>query len=190
MLQVCKWSCSNHSKANIFCRRINEVNTRGRGPPPPTASTLNKGRSSQISCLSRALSRPQGPLWTHMFRCSFRCVKKGSDGEAGGVDAGLCDQEEMPPRAQVCFLACPNDCVATAWGPWSSCPLVRAYTPDVMFVHMNQPENSFCSMYVYIQYISYIITIFTLPHKQLRNVWTYRFPVPQYPVYFFPRQEI
>uniref|UniRef100_A0A3Q4ARY6 Thrombospondin type-1 domain-containing protein 7A n=1 Tax=Mola mola TaxID=94237 RepID=A0A3Q4ARY6_MOLML len=50
----------------------------------------------------------------------IRSVK--TNGEANTVEASLCDQEEMPPRAQVCFLACPNDCVTTPWGPWSSCP--------------------------------------------------------------------
>uniref|UniRef100_H3D083 Thrombospondin type-1 domain-containing protein 7A n=1 Tax=Tetraodon nigroviridis TaxID=99883 RepID=H3D083_TETNG len=53
----------------------------------------------------------------------IRCVKKGTSDEASGVDAGLCDQEEMPSRAQVCFLACPKDCVTSAWGAWSSCSL-------------------------------------------------------------------
>uniref|UniRef100_A0A1A8PEM2 Thrombospondin type-1 domain-containing protein 7A n=3 Tax=Nothobranchius TaxID=28779 RepID=A0A1A8PEM2_9TELE len=53
----------------------------------------------------------------------IRCVKKGeTGGENVTVDDGLCDQEETPPRAQVCFLSCPNDCVVSPWGPWSSCP--------------------------------------------------------------------
>uniref|UniRef100_A0AAQ4R7R8 Thrombospondin type-1 domain-containing protein 7A n=1 Tax=Gasterosteus aculeatus aculeatus TaxID=481459 RepID=A0AAQ4R7R8_GASAC len=38
-----------------------------------------------------------------------------------GLDS-LCDQDEMPPRAQVCFVACPQDCVMAPWGPWSNCP--------------------------------------------------------------------
>lgn len=54
----------------------------------------------------------------------IRCVKKGTtSGEARNVEDSLCDQEEMPPTAQVCFLACPNDCVTAPWGPWSNCPL-------------------------------------------------------------------
>lgn len=58
--------------------------------------------------------------------CSARCVKKGTtSGEASSVEDSLCDQEEMPPRAQVCFLACANDCVTAPWGPWSNCPPVR-----------------------------------------------------------------
>lgn len=75
--------------------------------------------------------RKAGSKWasetscTDVFCCSARCVKKGTSGEASSVDVSLCDQEEMPSRAQVCFLACPKDCVTSAWGPWSSCPLVR-----------------------------------------------------------------
>lgn len=42
------------------------------------------------------------------------------------MDDSLCDQDEVPPRAQVCFLACPDDCVTTPWGAWSNCPLVRS----------------------------------------------------------------
>ncbi|XP_047227142.1 thrombospondin type-1 domain-containing protein 7B isoform X3 [Girardinichthys multiradiatus] len=53
----------------------------------------------------------------------IRCVMKGTlSGEDGSVDVNLCDQEEMPPRAQVCYLACPNDCVVAPWGAWSNCP--------------------------------------------------------------------
>ncbi|XP_072253400.1 thrombospondin type-1 domain-containing protein 7B [Leuresthes tenuis] len=54
----------------------------------------------------------------------IRCVKKGAmSREDGSVDDSLCDQDEMPPRAQVCYLACPSDCVMAPWGPWNSCPL-------------------------------------------------------------------
>ncbi|XP_039883311.1 thrombospondin type-1 domain-containing protein 7B isoform X1 [Simochromis diagramma] len=55
----------------------------------------------------------------------IRCVKKGTtgNGEDSTVEDSLCDQEEMPPRAQVCYLACPNDCVMAPWGPWSNCPV-------------------------------------------------------------------
>ncbi|XP_029967914.1 thrombospondin type-1 domain-containing protein 7B isoform X2 [Salarias fasciatus] len=54
----------------------------------------------------------------------IRCVKKGAaSGEDGTVKESLCDQEEMPPRAQVCYLACPDDCVTAPWGSWSNCPL-------------------------------------------------------------------
>uniref|UniRef100_A0A671XNQ9 Thrombospondin type-1 domain-containing protein 7A n=1 Tax=Sparus aurata TaxID=8175 RepID=A0A671XNQ9_SPAAU len=49
--------------------------------------------------------------------------KGTTSGEAGSVDDSLCDQDEVPPRAQVCFLACPDDCVTTPWGAWSNCPL-------------------------------------------------------------------
>ncbi|XP_061782034.1 thrombospondin type-1 domain-containing protein 7B isoform X1 [Nerophis lumbriciformis] len=52
----------------------------------------------------------------------IRCVKKGTSGEVNTVEDSLCDQEEMPPRAQVCFLACHHDCVVSPWGPWSHCP--------------------------------------------------------------------
>uniref|UniRef100_A0A672IR05 Thrombospondin type-1 domain-containing protein 7A n=1 Tax=Salarias fasciatus TaxID=181472 RepID=A0A672IR05_SALFA len=50
----------------------------------------------------------------------IRSVKDGT------VKESLCDQEEMPPRAQVCYLACPDDCVTAPWGSWSNCPLVRS----------------------------------------------------------------
>uniref|UniRef100_A0A672IN85 Thrombospondin, type I, domain containing 7Ba n=1 Tax=Salarias fasciatus TaxID=181472 RepID=A0A672IN85_SALFA len=49
-----------------------------------------------------------------------------ASGEDGTVKESLCDQEEMPPRAQVCYLACPDDCVTAPWGSWSNCPLVRS----------------------------------------------------------------
>ncbi|KAM4608386.1 thrombospondin type-1 domain-containing protein 7B [Polymixia lowei] len=53
----------------------------------------------------------------------IRCGRRGAPaGEAGTVDDALCDQEEMPPRARVCFLPCPEDCVTSPWGPWSDCP--------------------------------------------------------------------
>lgn len=56
----------------------------------------------------------------------FRCVKKeAASVEDHSVDDALCDQDEMPPRAQVCFLACPNACVMAPWGPWSNCPEVN-----------------------------------------------------------------
>uniref|UniRef100_A0A665UXM7 Thrombospondin type-1 domain-containing protein 7A n=1 Tax=Echeneis naucrates TaxID=173247 RepID=A0A665UXM7_ECHNA len=51
-----------------------------------------------------------------------RKIRSETTGEGSSADDSLCDQEEMPPRAQVCFLACPNDCVVTPWGPWSNCP--------------------------------------------------------------------
>uniref|UniRef100_A0A672YXA7 Thrombospondin, type I, domain containing 7Ba n=1 Tax=Sphaeramia orbicularis TaxID=375764 RepID=A0A672YXA7_9TELE len=38
------------------------------------------------------------------------------------VEDSLCEQEESPPTAQVCTLACPNHCVMAPWGPWSPCP--------------------------------------------------------------------
>ncbi|XP_077473854.1 thrombospondin type-1 domain-containing protein 7B isoform X1 [Stigmatopora argus] len=53
----------------------------------------------------------------------IRCVKKGTSGEVSSVEESHCDQEEMPPRAQVCFLACHNDCVMSPWEPWRNCPL-------------------------------------------------------------------
>lgn len=61
-----------------------------------------------------------------VFVALFRCVKKEAvSGEDDTVDDGQCDQDEMPPRAQVCFVACPNDCVMAPWGPWSNCTEVK-----------------------------------------------------------------
>ncbi|XP_061579008.1 thrombospondin type-1 domain-containing protein 7B [Cololabis saira] len=54
----------------------------------------------------------------------IRCVKRSTvNGDQRHVDDSLCDGEEMPPRAQVCYLACPDDCVTAPWGAWSNCPL-------------------------------------------------------------------
>lgn len=62
---------------------------------------------------------------SHMCMCcSARCVKQGTSGENSTLEDSLCDQDEMPPRAQVCFVACPQDCVMAPWGPWSNCPPV------------------------------------------------------------------
>nr|XP_015213731.1 PREDICTED: thrombospondin type-1 domain-containing protein 7B isoform X1 [Lepisosteus oculatus]XP_015213732.1 PREDICTED: thrombospondin type-1 domain-containing protein 7B isoform X1 [Lepisosteus oculatus] len=52
----------------------------------------------------------------------IRCVKTVGEGPGVAVDDALCDQEEMPVRAQTCFLPCPEDCVMSAWGQWSTCP--------------------------------------------------------------------
>lgn len=71
-----------------------------------------------------------------------RCVKKGADGEVSAAEASLCDQDEVPPRAQVCFLACPNECAASAWGPWSSCPLVRHNHPSLTSSTVNTFDPS------------------------------------------------
>lgn len=68
----------------------------------------------------------QETSYTALPAALLRCVKKGlMSGEESIVDDSQCDAEEMPPRAQVCHLACPDDCVVGPWGPWSSCPLVR-----------------------------------------------------------------
>ncbi|XP_041663347.1 thrombospondin type-1 domain-containing protein 7B [Cheilinus undulatus] len=77
-----------------------------------------------------------------------RCVKKGTGSEARHVEDSLCDYEETPPRVQVCFLACPGDCVVTSWGPWSNCPLhcdqgtTRHRTRDIL--RLPASENSSC----------------------------------------------
>ncbi|KAM7407697.1 hypothetical protein PAMA_003439 [Pampus argenteus] len=74
----------------------------------------------------------------------IRCVKKGTtSGEAHSVEDGSCDQEEMPPSAQVCFLACPNDCVTAPWGPWSNCPLGQKETgADISSACLHQQIQS------------------------------------------------
>ncbi|KAL2081498.1 hypothetical protein ACEWY4_023351 [Coilia grayii] len=52
----------------------------------------------------------------------IRCVKRGSEGHGTSLDDTLCDAEEMPFRAQTCFLPCPSECVMSHWGPWTECP--------------------------------------------------------------------
>ncbi|XP_064167589.1 thrombospondin type-1 domain-containing protein 7B isoform X1 [Anguilla rostrata] len=52
-----------------------------------------------------------------------RCVRVNGEGHGDSVEDDLCDPEEMPFRAQTCFLPCPDDCVMSQWGPWSACPL-------------------------------------------------------------------
>ncbi|XP_040005222.1 thrombospondin type-1 domain-containing protein 7B [Xiphias gladius] len=78
----------------------------------------------------------------------IRCVKKGASGEASSVEDSLCDQEEMPPRAQVCFLACPNDCVLAPWGPWTNCSLQcdhgTARNRSRHILRLPASENSAC----------------------------------------------
>ncbi|XP_072300062.1 thrombospondin type-1 domain-containing protein 7B [Eucyclogobius newberryi] len=52
----------------------------------------------------------------------IRCVKlEAHSSELNTVEDSLCDQEDMPPRAQVCSLSCPQDCVLSLWGPWTNC---------------------------------------------------------------------
>uniref|UniRef100_A0AAQ6I9L7 Thrombospondin type-1 domain-containing protein 7A n=1 Tax=Anabas testudineus TaxID=64144 RepID=A0AAQ6I9L7_ANATE len=65
----------------------------------------------------------------------------------GSVEDSLCDQEEMPSRAQVCFLACPSDCVVAPWGAWSVCPLCDQGTARNRSRHVLRlpaSENSAC----------------------------------------------
>ncbi|KAI1899231.1 hypothetical protein AGOR_G00059680 [Albula goreensis] len=54
-----------------------------------------------------------------------KCMRAGSEGQGDRdtVDDSLCDQEEMPLRAQTCFLPCPDDCVMSQWSQWNTCPL-------------------------------------------------------------------
>ncbi|XP_062313300.1 thrombospondin type-1 domain-containing protein 7B [Osmerus eperlanus] len=54
----------------------------------------------------------------------IRCVRRGAEGaQEPSEDDSLCDQEEIPPGAQTCFLPCPEECVMSNWGHWSACPL-------------------------------------------------------------------
>ncbi|XP_029315244.1 thrombospondin type-1 domain-containing protein 7B isoform X2 [Cottoperca gobio] len=79
----------------------------------------------------------------------IRCVKQGTtSGENSTLEDSLCDQEEMLPRARVCFLACPNDCVMAPWGPWSNCPLQcdrgTARNRSRHILRLPASENSAC----------------------------------------------
>ncbi|KAK6483033.1 thrombospondin type-1 domain-containing protein 7B-like isoform X2 [Huso huso] len=51
-----------------------------------------------------------------------KCVNNTADSPGEIVDNTLCDQEEMPFEAQICFRPCPGDCVMSQWGEWSICP--------------------------------------------------------------------
>uniref|UniRef100_A0A3B4YAH4 Thrombospondin type-1 domain-containing protein 7A n=1 Tax=Seriola lalandi dorsalis TaxID=1841481 RepID=A0A3B4YAH4_SERLL len=97
------------------------------------------------------------------------CVKKGTSGEASSVDDSLCDQEEMPPRAQVCFLACPNDCVVAPWGPWSNCSLQcdqgTARNRSRHILRLSASEDSACPELVQSEPCILNITCFTYQYR-------------------------
>ncbi|XP_056154112.1 thrombospondin type-1 domain-containing protein 7A [Lampris incognitus] len=52
-----------------------------------------------------------------------RCMLNTIDGPSDQVEDYLCDPEEMPLGARDSRLPCPEDCVLSDWGAWSSCPL-------------------------------------------------------------------
>ncbi|XP_048455532.1 thrombospondin type-1 domain-containing protein 7B [Rhincodon typus] len=51
-----------------------------------------------------------------------RCVNNTADRLQESVDDELCNYDEMPIGARECSLHCPNDCVMSDWGHWSTCP--------------------------------------------------------------------
>uniref|UniRef100_H3CL39 Thrombospondin type-1 domain-containing protein 7A n=1 Tax=Tetraodon nigroviridis TaxID=99883 RepID=H3CL39_TETNG len=52
-----------------------------------------------------------------------RCVLNTVDGPSEQVEDYLCDPEKMLLGARNSRLPCPEDCVLSDWGGWSSCPL-------------------------------------------------------------------
>uniref|UniRef100_H2ZWX4 Thrombospondin type 1 domain containing 7A n=1 Tax=Latimeria chalumnae TaxID=7897 RepID=H2ZWX4_LATCH len=52
-----------------------------------------------------------------------RCMQNTIDGPSDVAEDYLCDPEEMPLGARKCKLPCPEDCVMSEWGEWTSCPL-------------------------------------------------------------------
>lgn len=58
-----------------------------------------------------------------------RCMLNTIDGPSEQAEDYLCDPEEMPLGARNSRLPCPEDCVLSDWGAWSSCPLVRKMRP-------------------------------------------------------------
>ncbi|CAL8297260.1 unnamed protein product [Lota lota] len=52
-----------------------------------------------------------------------RCMLNTIDGPSDQVEDYLCDPEEMSLGARDSRLPCPEDCVLSDWGRWSSCPL-------------------------------------------------------------------
>ncbi|CAL8295635.1 unnamed protein product [Merluccius merluccius] len=52
-----------------------------------------------------------------------RCMLNTIDGPSDQVEDYLCDPEEMSLGARDNRLPCPEDCVLSDWGSWTSCPL-------------------------------------------------------------------
>lgn len=123
-LQVCKLPYFKHGKWTGDKENIIYVEREMTQSTHPAVTSAQMEKQPDLVSEWGSKWAPETRC-TDGFCCSCRCVKKGTSGEASAVDAGLCDQEETPSRAQVCFLACPKDCVTSAWGPWSSCSLVR-----------------------------------------------------------------
>lgn len=45
------------------------------------------------------------------------------------VDDAVCDSNARPPAEQSCKIACPGECVVSAWSPWSACHDVSVTFP-------------------------------------------------------------
>ncbi|XP_031644645.1 thrombospondin type-1 domain-containing protein 7A [Oncorhynchus kisutch] len=77
----------------------------------------------------------------------IRCMQNTINGPSDPVEDYLCDPEEMPLGARDRQLPCPEDCVLSDWGAWSSCslPCNKISTRDRTAYPVRQPgEGKLC----------------------------------------------
>lgn len=58
-----------------------------------------------------------------------RCMDTRSD---TAVDDEFCDWTTQPVDINACHVACPGDCVLSAWSEWSTCPKVHCLLAKVL----------------------------------------------------------
>lgn len=96
-----------------------------------------------------------------------RCMLNTIDGPSEQVEDYLCDPEDMPLGARTSRLPCPEDCVLSDWGAWSSCPLVR-----MAFWYFSvtwESKNSIYFNFTTYQYITKLSHRLSLQYIMQRN---------------------